>query len=313
MRPNWIKTSDFSKRKSGFLFLGVLLILFLISNLYASQSTIIEADGNACMGYDKSRKQTEEEALADAKKRAVNHAATYIKSESRLKDFELEKDLVEAYSNATVKVIQELSRSWYRDASLGDCCQIKIKAEVIPDNEAMDRISKGKGQADDPSAPLNVQLWTDKQQYKEGDKIKIYIRGNKPFYARIVYKMINGELRQLFPNPFRQSNYFNGGAIYAIPSPEDQFELEVEPPFGKEAIVVYGSTAPLGEIDLTPDGGVYKINTESEKIAVKSREVFLSEKIEVRSRGVSLKEKKPGQKTNTAEFLEAQIFFTTGR
>jgi hypothetical protein len=313
MRPNWIKTSDFSKRKSGFLFLGVLLILFLISNLYASQSTIIEADGNACMGYDKSRKQTEEEALADAKKRAVNHAATYIKSESRLKDFELEKDLVEAYSNATVKVVQELSRSWYRDASLGDCCQIKIKAEVIPDNEAMDRISKGKGQADDPSAPLNVQLWTDKQQYKEGDKIKIYIRGNKPFYARIVYKMINGELRQLFPNPFRKSNYFNGGAIYAIPSPEDQFELEVEPPFGKEAIVVYGSTAPLGEIDLTPDGGVYKINTESEKIAVKSREVSLSEKIEVRSRGVSLKEKKPGQKTNTAEFLEAQIFFTTGR
>jgi hypothetical protein len=28
---------------------------------------------------------------------------------------------------------------------------------------------------------------------------------------------------------------------------------------------------------------------------------------------VSLKEKNPGQKTKTAEFLEAQIFFTTGR
>jgi len=113
------------------LFLLFLLILLLSSNLHASQSTIVEVDGQACMGYDKSRKQTEDEALTHAKKKAVQHAATYIKSESRVKDFELEKDLVEAYSNATVKVIQELSRTWYRDVSLGDCCQVKIKAEVI--------------------------------------------------------------------------------------------------------------------------------------------------------------------------------------
>lgn len=303
----------FLKKELGFLFFPLLLVLFMISDLHASQSTIIEVDGIACMGYDKSRKQTEEEALANAKKKAVEHASTYIKSESRLKDFELEKDLVEAYSNASVKVIEEIRRSWYKDAALGDCYQVKIKAEVIPDNDAMERISKGKGQIEDPTALLNVQLWTDKKEYKETEKIKIYIRGNKPFYARVVYKMINGELRQLFPNPFRKSNYFNGGAIYAIPSPEDQFELEVEPPFGKETIVVYASTAPLGEIDLTPDGGVYKINTESEKIGVKSREVSLSEKIELRSRGVSLKEKNPGQKTKTAEFLEAQITFATGK
>ena len=300
MKLGYEHKPHFLKKELGFLFFPLLLILFMISNLHASQSTIVEADGISCMGYDKSRKQTEEEALANAKKKAVEHTSTYIKSESRLKDFELEKDLVEAYSNATVKVIQEVGRSWVKDASLGDCCQVKIKAEVIPDNEAMERISKGKGQIEDPTAPLNVQLWSDKKGYKETEKIKIYIRGNKPFYARVVYKMINGELRQLFPNPFRQSNYFNGGAIYAIPSPEDQFELEVEPPFGKETIVVYASTAPLGEIDLTPDGGVYKINTESEKIGVKTR-------------GVSLKEKNPGQKTKTAEFLEAQIFFTTGR
>jgi hypothetical protein len=285
----------------------------MIPDLHAFQSTIIETDGIACMGYDKSRKQTEEEALADAKKKAVEHASTYIKSESRLRDFELEKDLVEAYSNATVKVIEELGRSWYRDASLGECCRVKIKAEVIPDNEAMDRISKGKGQAEDPTAPLNVRLWTDKKEYNEAEKIKIYIRGNKPYYARVVYKMINGELRQLLPNPFRKSNYFNGGAIYEIPSSEDQFELEVEPPFGQERIIVYASTAPLGEIDLTPDGGVYKINTESGKIGAKSREVSLSEKIEVRSRGVSLKEKNRGQKITKAEFSEAQITFTTGK
>ena len=303
----------FLKKELGFLFLPLVVIFFLVSGLYASQSTIIEADGNACMGYDKSRKQTEEEASADAKKKAAEHASTYVKSESRLKDFELEKDLVEAYSNATVKVIQEISKSWYRDASLGECCQVKIKAEVIPDNEAMERISKGKGLAEDPTAPLTVQLWNDKKEYKKGDKIKIYIRGNKPFYARILHKGVNGELLQLLPNPYRPDHYFNGGVIYEIPSGPDRFELEVTPPFGNENIIVYASTAPLGEIDLAPDGGVYKIKTESEKIGLKSREVSLSEKIGLKSRGVSLKEKNPGQNTKTAEFLEAQLFFTTGR
>jgi hypothetical protein len=300
MKLGYEQKPHFLKRELGFLFLPLLLILFMISNLYATQSTIVEADGLSCMGYDKSRKQTEKEALASAKKKAVEYASTYIKSESRLKDFELEKDLVEAYSNATVKVIQELSRAWYRDASLGECCQVKIKAEVIPDNEAMDRISKGKGQMDDPSAPLNVQLWTDKKQYKESDKIKIYIRGNKPFYARILHKGVNAELLQVLPNPYRPDHYFNGGVIYEVPSSQDRFEMEVTPPFGEDNVIIYASTCPLGEIELAPTGGVYKIKTESEKIG------------EI-SRGVSLIEKNPNQKTKSAEFSEAQVIFKTGK
>jgi hypothetical protein len=282
------------------LFLAFLLILLIVSNLYASQSTIIETDGNACMGYDKSRKQTEEEALVNAKKKAVEHASTYIKSETRVKDFELEKDLTEAYSNATVKVIQEINRSWYRDVSLGECCQVKIKAEVIPDNNAMDRISKGKGQVNDPSAPLSVQLWTDKNEYKKGDKIRIYIRGNKPFYARVLHKGVGGELLQILPNPYRTNHYFNGGAIYEIPSGEDRFEMEVMPPFGQENIIVYASTSPLGEINTTPAGGVYKIKTDPGEMGV-------------RSRGVILKEKNPVQKTKAAEFSENQLIYKTGQ
>jgi len=300
MRSGYKQGLHFSKKELGFFFFSFLLLFFMISKLDASQSTIIEADGIACMGYDKSRKQTEEEALTNAKKKAMEHASTYIKSESRIKDFELEKDLVEAYSNATVKVIQELSRAWYKDATLGECCQVKIKAEVIPDNEAMDRISKGKGQMDDPSAPLNVQLWTDKKEYKKGDKINIYIRGNKPFYARILHKGVNGELLQLLPNPYRKDHYFNGGVVYEIPSGADQFEMEVTPPFGQENIIVYSSTAPLGEINLSPVGGVYKIKTESGEVAE-------------RSRAVSLKEKISGQQTKTAEFSETQVLLITGR
>jgi hypothetical protein len=54
------------------------------------------------MGDDKTRKQTERGALADAKRKAVEFAATYIKSEIEVKNFMLEKDLMSAYANAEV-------------------------------------------------------------------------------------------------------------------------------------------------------------------------------------------------------------------
>jgi hypothetical protein len=162
----------------------------------------------------------------------------------------------------------------------------------------MQKISKGKGETEDPSAPLNVQLWTDKEEYNKGDKVKIYIRGNKPFYARILHKGVSGELLQLLPNPYRTDHYFNGGVIYEIPSDPDRFEIEVTPPFGQENIIVYASTVPLGEINVAPAGGVYKITTGAEKVGE-------------RTRAVSLKEKNPEQQTKAAEFSEAQIVFAT--
>lgn len=118
---------------------SILLVLFVLysSILEAGQATIIEAEGYACMGDDKSKKQTEQLALSDAKRKASEAALTYIKSETTVLDSELQQDLVAAYSNAQIKVIQELGNSWYKDASAGDCFKTKIKAEVSPDMKSV--------------------------------------------------------------------------------------------------------------------------------------------------------------------------------
>ncbi len=273
--------------------------MFIFSNLYASQSTITESEGYACMGEDKSKKQTEQTALADAKKKAIEQVSVYIKSETHVKNFEFEKDLTSAYSNATVKVIQEIGKGWYKDSSAGDCYKVKIKAEVIPDEKEIEKISKGSQVADDPSAPLSVNVWTDKKEYKSGEKIKVYIKGNKPFYARVVYKDAGDNMVQLLPNPYRSDNYFNGGVIYEIPSGNDKFELDVSPPFGKENITVYSSTSPVGDINLKAEGGVYQITTKAKDIGS-------------RTRGVALKEKGTGKEQRMpAEFSEADIVLKT--
>ena len=259
-------------------FLMLALLISLSTTLYAGQSTIVDVDGNACMGDDKSRKQTEQAAMADAKRNAAERAMTYLKSETQVKDFVLEKNLVNAYAQATIQVIQELEKSWFKDAAAGDCYRIKIKAEVIPDEKAMQKASQTKDFADDPAAPLKVKVWTDKPAYKQGDKVRIYLKGNKPFYATVLYRDAKSETVQLLPNPYRKDAYFNGGTVYDIPSGNDRFDLEVSPPFGEENIVVYGSTAELGSIETKAEGSVYRVTTESQDMGLKVRGIAVTGK-----------------------------------
>ena len=134
--------------------LTLLICFFLYFSILNSaqatiQPTIIEAEGYACMGDDKSKKQTEQYALADAKRKASEAVLTYVKSETNVKDAELQKDLVAAYSNAQIKVMQELDHTWYRDSTAGDCYKIKIKAAVLPDVEALKVLSESKTQANE--------------------------------------------------------------------------------------------------------------------------------------------------------------------
>ena len=288
--------------------LATILLMFSFASAYAAQSTITEADGTACMGDDKSRKQTEDSALTDAKRKAVEHVSTYLTSESKVTNFVLEKDLLSAYAHAEVKLIQELSKEWYKDPNAGDCLKLKIKAEVVPDTKAIEKMTAASPAAfDDPSAPLKVKAWTDKKEYKEGEKIKVYIKGNKPFYARVLYKDANGEIVQILPNPYRTDNYFNGGAMYEVPTGNDKFELEVSPPFGEENVIVYASSSPLGEISTEAHGGVYEVKTQARDIGVKTRGIRLMERTENKTSGVST------SKPAASEFFEDKVVVKTGK
>ena len=280
--------------------LAILMILLIGTSTFAAQSTITDIEGSACMGDDKSRKQTEQAAITDAKRRAVEFTSTYLKSETEVKDFVVEKDLLAAYANAEVKIIQELEKVWYKDPATGDCYRVKIKAEVIPDEKAMQKASQTKSVTDNPATPLNVQLWTDKQAFKQKEKVKIYLKGNKPFYARVLYKDATGNLLQLLPNPYRNDNYFNGGVVYEIPSGNDRFELEVTPPFGQEDIMLTAATSPLGDINLEAQGDVYRVVSKPADIPVLSR-------------GLKIQKADGKKQAAPSEFSEDKLSIKTGK
>ena len=274
----------------------LIVILCVATQLYAAQSTIKIAEGSACMGDDKSRKQTETAAMADAKRSAIESVKTYVTSATEVKDFELQKDLVSAYANATVEVIETLEKGWYKDPAQGDCYKAKIKTQVIPDEKAMKKATDTA--PDDPSLPLTVKVWTDKETYREGEKIKMYLKGNKPFFARVIYRDAAKNNLQLLPNPYRQDNYFQGGVIYEIPSGTDKFELEVNPPFGEESIMIYASVSELGDLNLKQEGSIYAVKTKPQDIGIKTR-------------SIKIKDVSPGKAQQPAEFSEEAVIVKT--
>jgi hypothetical protein len=284
------------------IFMILALIFLTTVRLHAGQSSVIlETEGYACMGDDKSRKQTEQVAYLDGKRKATESAVTYIQSETHVKDAILEKDLVSAFANAQVKVIQEMFKEWYKEANLGDCYRVKLKVEVIPDEKAMAGAAKKDQETleNDPGAPLSVKVWTGHPAYAEKECVRIYLRGNKPFYGRLIYRQADGTLIQLLPNPYRKNNYFNGGVIYELPSGDDKYSLETCAPFGTERVTLYASTSTGGDPELEPADKVFLIKTKADDLPVTTR-------------GIKLLAGK-GKESGPAEFAEASAEVMTGR
>ena len=282
------------------IFLFALLIAFPASG-FAEQSTITEVEGFSCMGDEKSRKETRREALQEAKRTALEQVLSYVKSETTVKNYMTEKDIIDAYSEGEIKVLEKNDVGWYKDEFSGDCFKIKIKAEVTPKQEKMQEAFEKKSPLDDPSMGLSVRVWTDKQTYKQGDHIRIYLKGNKPFFGKVVYKDVSGNLIQLLPNPYRKENYFQGGVVFELPSGNDQFNLEVIPPFGTEEITLYASSSPLGESEVESLGAVYRV---------------VSDNFETQTRGIKItysNGKDNTKKTNPAEFTQERTSITTGQ
>jgi len=100
------------------------------------------------------------------------------------------------------------------------------------------------------------------------------------------------------PNPYRQDNYFQGGVTYAIPSGTDKFELEVNPPFGEEGIMIYASVSELGDLTLKQEGSVYAVKTKPRDIGIKTR-------------SIKIKDVSPGNAQQPAEFSEGAVIVKT--
>lgn len=87
---------------------------------------LTEAEGSACMGDDKSRKQTEETARNEARRRAAEQSATQVRAQSRVAIGTLEEDVIKIMASGKVRVVEVLESKWDKEG----CYKYRIRAEV---------------------------------------------------------------------------------------------------------------------------------------------------------------------------------------
>ncbi len=301
------------------LWVGILVIAASFSTggwADSGESMVAGSEGIACKDAGLSSEQLTGKAEANAIENARKNILSHI-SAQEIED-KTKSRLMQVYSSAPINILQK-DTLWLEG---GRCVKIVIRTEAVP-AEAPKVGTRGaqvvaKSLPYDGPRQLLLQVWADRQQYRRGERIRLYVRGNKAFHARIVYRDAAGRVIQLLPNPYRQESTFGAGTVYEIPSPHDRFDLEVTEPFGTEQVIVYGSTLPLGDVEVVPSGSVYQVMTAFADIGTRTRGIA-GTRPGIRppqpvAKGIQFEKSKPTQAANinaVAEFSEASVVIQT--
>lgn len=286
------------------------------------RSCIQSVDGYSYIAEDKTISELRDAALSNAKQQALKNAKTYIRSRTEVENFVLKSDevLINAEGTVTIleiedKGIQDNSRYhiWVKaevEYVLGEGTGGQSRTQNTATEAAAVEGSDGEhapvvpaAQTFSPQGPLTVQVWSSKQQYRAGEQIEVFIRGNRDFYARIVDITSSGDIVQLLPNEYRGSTMFRQGEVYKIPDTGDQFDLTVGPPYGKDTIVVYASEVPLGQVAMDKIGqGLMAYGGDRKTLGFTTRGISVTAK-----KQKAQKQPQP----QIAEFYEAEYQITT--
>ena len=262
---------------------------------HEKRSCIQAVDGYAYLSENMTLAQTRAAAFTNAKRQALEAGRTYIQSKTKVKDFQVEYDIIWSDAEGSVTILEQ------KDYGVKDNTRyhVWIKAEVKYELKAKGQIPAQK-QVMDKGAPLTVRVWTSKKEYRAGESIQVYVQGNRDFYARIVDITSSGDIVQLLPNDYRKVDFFKAAIVYKIPGEGDHFDLKVTAPFGEDQIVVYASEVPVGRVDMEGAGqGLRRYRGNRESLATMTR-------------GIEVTPTSPSSDSGT-EFYEATWTLRTGK
>ncbi|MBF0137831.1 MAG: protein kinase [Magnetococcales bacterium] len=207
----------------------------------------VVGSGNALSAGDKSHLS----ALESAKQRAMELARQQIVSRCSRDGQAISFRIVPSDNGEEVAVLDQ--QPWTQADKTG----VRIRAEIryavnlAPDNPRI---------LADPTLPLTVRVWTEQKAYRRGEEIRVHLRGNRDFHARVVDLTNEGQIIQLLPNALRGRDNvrFQGGVTHTLPDPAqgDKFNMRVQPPYGKDTFMVFASDAELGQPQLEKLGPV---------------------------------------------------------
>lgn len=109
----------------------------------------------------------------------------------------------------------------------------KNKLDILP-SQQQTKVALGK-----------IKVWTAKSRYKIGENLEVNFTVDKPMYVRVALIDSNGEVTELFPNPYQENNFCQPGKEYQIPPKNSDLELTIFGPAGVDKIRAIAKPKPF--------------------------------------------------------------------
>jgi hypothetical protein len=162
-----------------------------------------------------------------------------------------------------------------KDGRILNASDIDIAKEDISSNledkeaETLAIVADVKEEVAQEMVKFSTTRGSEYPMYADKEKIVFTLQVREPLYVYLYNFNSAGELSLLFPFEEKaDAARLSPGRLYRIPSPEDAYELIVEPPFGREMLKLFACRRPIPfpEITLLEKGG------KSRSIGVKRKQ-----------------------------------------
>lgn len=235
--------------------IGLTLLLILLPQLVCAEQ-LQTAEGQACYRYgDKETPvQAKEEAIALARKAAVENHRVFINSTSAVKDFQLQKDLVEAVSVGTLTQVKIRNE---KEIDRMICVTVSGLIDPTQTEKLIEQRMKAKEIVKDalsqdvsPRSAFGLNVWVNSSdgRYKEGEELIIHVQSESDGYLKLDYYQADGNVVHLVPNLFRGQGEIEKGKEYTFGGVMSAERFVIQGPFGDELIKAFVSPQPIPEI-----------------------------------------------------------------
>ena len=224
---------------------GTLSVLLPLSLVQADTGKKLETvRGRGCykFGDEETPIKARRGATAIAQEQAIRSHRVFVTSLTRVKNFQLEEDVIQTASAAMLQDI----RIEKEERKAQEIC-ITLSAKISP--ISMEDMIRQRINAKEitqtaksvlvPAQPsFGLKVWTNKAEgrFLEGEKLIIYVQSDRDGYLKLDYFQADGTVVHLVPNVYRGQTFVKGEKKYAFGDETGPEQFIVKAPYGAEAI-----------------------------------------------------------------------------
>ena len=240
-------------------------------------------------GDDETFTKARETAINIALKQAIRSHRVFVESSTRVKNFQLDDDIVATTSVAMLKgttVEKEERKPQEVCVTVTALLDPSSTEEMIRQRLAAKEVAiEAKAVVVPAQQGFGLKVWTNKpiNRFIENERLIIYVKSDRDAYLKLDYFQANETVVHLVPNKFREQGHITGGKTYAFGDDTSPEQFIIQEPYGDEVIKAIASIRPFDlsnePVEVSGDSRAY-IRTNLRGIKVVGAESSISLKTE---------------------------------